>query len=89
MQQAFAIAFINGMGLQKSMGSAETALPAVQNIYSMVGRDAEEGAIPYCLGDNSGFVPFPPIASGLLLARMSRGALRLGMMSRQTHIHRK
>ena len=41
-------------------------LAAVQNIYSMVERDAEKGVLPYCLENNIGFVPFSPIASGLL-----------------------
>lgn len=48
-----------------------TPLSAVQNIYSMVERDAEKGVIPYCLEHNIGFVPFSPIASGLLSGKIT------------------
>ncbi len=43
-----------------------TPLTAIQNIYSMVERDCECRIIPYCMEHNIGFVPFSPIASGLL-----------------------
>ena len=46
-------------------------LAAVQNIYSMVERDSEEKVIPYCMEHNIGFVPFSPIASGLLSGKIT------------------
>lgn len=48
-----------------------TPLSAVQNIYSMVERDSESEVIPYCLKNNIGFVPFSPIASGLLSGKIT------------------
>ncbi len=48
-----------------------TPLSAVQNIYSMVERDAEKAVIPYCLKNGIGVVPFSPIASGLLSGRIT------------------
>ena len=48
-----------------------TPLTAIQNIYSMVERDAEARVIPYCMEHNIGFVPFSPIASGLLSGRIT------------------
>lgn len=48
-----------------------TPLTAIQNIYSMVERDSEEAVIPYCLEHNIGFVPFSPIASGLLSGKIT------------------
>lgn len=48
-----------------------TPLAAIQNIYSMVERDSEERVIPYCLEHNIGFVPFSPIASGLLSGKIT------------------
>ena len=48
-----------------------TPLSAIQNIYSMVERDSEERIIPYCMEHNIGFVPFSPIASGLLSGRIT------------------
>ncbi len=48
-----------------------TPLAAIQNIYSMVERDSETEIIPYCLANNIGFVPFSPIASGLLSGKIT------------------
>lgn len=48
-----------------------TPLTAIQNIYSMVERDSEDGIIPYCIEHNIGFVPFSPIASGLLSGKIT------------------
>lgn len=48
-----------------------TPLAAIQNIYSMVERDSESEIIPYCMAHNIGFVPFSPIASGLLSGKIT------------------
>ena len=48
-----------------------TPVSAVQNIYSMVERDSEKKVIPFCLENNIGFVPFSPIASGLLSGKIT------------------
>ena len=48
-----------------------TPLSAIQNIYSMVERDSEERIIPYCMAHSIGFVPFSPIASGLLSGKIT------------------
>ena len=48
-----------------------TPLTAIQNIYSMVERDNEKSIIPYCMENNIGFVPFSPIASGLLSGKIT------------------
>lgn len=48
-----------------------TPLAAIQNIYSMVERDCEAEIIPYCMEHNIGFVPFSPIASGLLSGKIT------------------
>ncbi len=48
-----------------------TPLAAIQNIYSMVERDSEAGILPYCMENNIGFVPFSPIASGLLSGKIT------------------
>ena len=48
-----------------------TPLTAIQNIYSMVERDSEAAIIPYCMAHDIGFVPFSPIASGLLSGRIT------------------
>ncbi|MBR0404010.1 MAG: aldo/keto reductase [Eggerthellaceae bacterium] len=51
-----------------------TPLAAIQNIYSMVERDSEEAIIPYCVEHDIGFVPFSPIASGLLSGKITTEA---------------
>lgn len=48
-----------------------TPLAAIQNIYSMVERDSEAEIIPYCVENSIGFVPFSPIASGLLSGKIT------------------
>lgn len=48
-----------------------TPLSAIQNIYSMMERDAENEVIPYCEAHNIGFVPFSPIASGFLSGKVT------------------
>ncbi len=48
-----------------------TPLSAIQNIYSMVERDSEAKIIPYCVKNRIGFVPFSPIASGLLSGKIT------------------
>ncbi len=48
-----------------------TPLTAIQNIYSMVERDVEKAVIPYCMKHSISFVPFSPIASGLLSGKIT------------------
>ena len=68
---------IRGWGLSQVdvdvIGRAQkvTPLAAIQNIYSMVERDCEAEVIPYCMENNIGFVPFSPIASGLLSGKIT------------------
>ena len=68
---------IRGWGLSQVdvdvIDAAQTVTPltAIQNIYSMVERDSEERIIPYCMEHNIGFVPFSPIASGLLSGKIT------------------
>lgn len=68
---------IKGWGLSQvdvniiSRAHKVTPLSAIQNIYSMVERDCEDRVIPYCLNHNIGFVPFSPIASGLLSGKIT------------------
>ncbi|UUX35152.1 aldo/keto reductase [Fundicoccus culcitae] len=49
----------------------ETPVAAVQNLYSMVERDAEKDIFPYCLANGITVVPFSPIASGLLSGKVT------------------
>ena len=68
---------IRGWGLSQvdvdviSRAQSVTPLTAIQNIYSMVERDSEAKIIPYCIQNDIGFVPFSPIASGLLSGKIT------------------
>ncbi|WP_303800139.1 aldo/keto reductase [Ruminococcus flavefaciens] len=68
---------IRGWGLSQvdvdviDSAQSVTPLTAIQNIYSMVERDCERRIIPYCMEHNIGFVPFSPIASGLLSGKIT------------------
>lgn len=68
---------IRGWGLSQvdvdiiSRAQRVTPLAAIQNIYSMVERDSERRVIPFCMEHNIGFVPFSPIASGLLSGKIT------------------
>ena len=68
---------IRGWGLSQVdvdvIGRAQSVTPlaAIQNIYSMVERNCEAEIIPYCMENDIGFVPFSPIASGLLSGKIT------------------
>jgi aryl-alcohol dehydrogenase-like predicted oxidoreductase len=51
-----------------------TRFTAVQNRYSLLVRDAERDVLPMCERLGLGFVPFFPLASGLLTGKYHRGA---------------
>ena len=69
--------FIRGWGLSQvdvdviDRAQRVTPLAAIQNIYSIVERDSEDAIIPYCIEHSIGFVPFSPIASGLLSGKIT------------------
>jgi aryl-alcohol dehydrogenase-like predicted oxidoreductase len=50
-----------------------TRFSAVQNQYSLLVRDAEREVLPVCERLGIGFVPFFPLASGLLTGKYRRG----------------
>ena len=68
---------IRGWGLSQvdvysiSKAHSITPLSAVQNLYNIFERDDEEKTIPYCLQHNIGYVPFSPVASGLLSGKIN------------------
>jgi aryl-alcohol dehydrogenase-like predicted oxidoreductase len=50
-----------------------TPFTAIQNEYSLLVRDAERDVLPTCERLGIGFVPFFPLASGLLTGKYRRG----------------
>ncbi|MGZ4165995.1 MAG: aldo/keto reductase [Solirubrobacteraceae bacterium] len=63
--------------LEEAAAAAEehglTPFTAVQNEYSLLEREAEEAVLPACERLGMGFVPFFPLASGLLTGKYRRG----------------
>jgi aryl-alcohol dehydrogenase-like predicted oxidoreductase len=50
-----------------------TPFTAIQNEYSLFVRDAERDVLPMCERLGLGFVPYFPLASGLLTGKYQRG----------------
>jgi aryl-alcohol dehydrogenase-like predicted oxidoreductase len=50
-----------------------TRFSAIQNEYSLLVREAEDDVLPACRRLGLGFVPFFPLASGLLTGKYGRG----------------
>ena len=77
MGQLIKEGLIRGWGLSQveadSIAKAHNITPvsAIQNLYNIFERDSEEKVLPYCLKNNIGFVPFSPIASGLLSGKIT------------------
>jgi aryl-alcohol dehydrogenase-like predicted oxidoreductase len=63
LREADAVARENGL----------TPFTAVQNEYSLLVRDAEDTVLPVCEELGIGFVPYFPLASGLLTGKYRRG----------------
>jgi aryl-alcohol dehydrogenase-like predicted oxidoreductase len=45
----------------------------VQNSYSLLDREAEQGVLPFCAEHGLGFTPFSPLAGGWLTGKYARG----------------
>jgi aryl-alcohol dehydrogenase-like predicted oxidoreductase len=63
IEEADAVAYERGL----------TPFTAVQNQYSLLVRDAERDVLPACERLGLGFVPYFPLASGLLTGKYQRG----------------
>ena len=45
----------------------------VQNSYSLLDREPEQGVLPFCAGHGLGFTPFSPLGGGWLTGKYRRG----------------
>jgi len=54
--------------------SGATRFISAQNLYSLIERDVEREVLPACEHFGLGFLPFFPLASGLLTGKYRRGA---------------
>jgi aryl-alcohol dehydrogenase-like predicted oxidoreductase len=53
--------------------AGQPPLSAIQNEYSLIKREAETTVLPLCRERDIGFVPYFPLASGLLTGKYKRG----------------
>ena len=59
--------------LEEAAGLAQEAYVSEQSEYSWLERDAEEELLPTCRRLGLGFIPYFPLASGLLTGKYRRG----------------
>ncbi len=58
---------------QQAVRPGAARFVSVQNEYSLLNREAEEAVIPECLRAGLSFIPYFPLASGLLTGKYRRG----------------
>jgi aryl-alcohol dehydrogenase-like predicted oxidoreductase len=89
--RAIGVSNFNVEQLDEAVRAGEIA--ALQNEYSLLERDAERAVLPRCRELGVGFVPYFPLASGLLTGKYRRGepppegtrlAARPGVLSDET-----
>ena len=80
MQELVETGKVRALGLSNvDVGLLEEAAPsgvevaAVQNRYSLVRREDDEGVLPICREHGIGYIPYFPLASGLLTGKYRRG----------------
>jgi aryl-alcohol dehydrogenase-like predicted oxidoreductase len=61
------------VGLLREAEATGVQVVAVQNRYSLVHRDDEDGVLPFCREHGIGYVPYFPLESGLLTGKYRRG----------------
>jgi aryl-alcohol dehydrogenase-like predicted oxidoreductase len=71
--RAFGVSNVDAAQLREAAELGGDRLAAVQNEYSLLERDAEEDVLPLARELGVGFVPYFPLASGLLTGKFRRG----------------
>ena len=70
---AFGASNLDAAQLREAAAQGDERLAALQNEYSLLVRDAEAEVLPLCREHGIGFVPYFPLASGLLSGKYRRG----------------
>jgi aryl-alcohol dehydrogenase-like predicted oxidoreductase len=65
------------VGLLEEAAASGVEVAAVQNRYSLVRREDDEGVLPFCREHGIGYVPYFPLASGLLTGEPPPAGTRL------------
>jgi aryl-alcohol dehydrogenase-like predicted oxidoreductase len=71
--RAFGVSNVDAAQLREAAELGGDRLAAVQNEYSLLERDAERDVLPLAHELGVGFVPYFPLASGLLTGKFRRG----------------
>jgi aryl-alcohol dehydrogenase-like predicted oxidoreductase len=69
--RAIGVSNVTLVELEEAAQSAQVA--SVQNEYSLLAREAEHDVLPCCRELGIGFVPYYPLAAGLLTVKYRRG----------------
>jgi aryl-alcohol dehydrogenase-like predicted oxidoreductase len=71
--RAFGVSNLDAAQLREAAALGDPRLAALQNEYSLLERDAERELLPLCREHGIGFVPYFPLALGLLTGKFRRG----------------
>ena len=72
--RAFGVSNLDAAQLREAAASGDPRLAALQNEYSLLERGAERELLPLCREHGIGFVPYFPLARGMLTGKFRRGA---------------
>jgi aryl-alcohol dehydrogenase-like predicted oxidoreductase len=71
--RAFGVSNLDAAQLREAAAFGDPRLVALQNEYNLLERDAERELLPLAREHGIGFVPYFPLASGLLTGKFRRG----------------
>jgi aryl-alcohol dehydrogenase-like predicted oxidoreductase len=71
--RAFGVSNLDAPQLREAIAAGDPRLAALQNEYSLLERGAERELLPLCREHGIGFVPYFPLAMGLLTGKFRRG----------------
>jgi aryl-alcohol dehydrogenase-like predicted oxidoreductase len=71
--RAYGISNVDAKQLREAAAAGDERLAALQNEYSLLERDAEREVLPLARELGVGFVPYFPLASGMLTGKYRRG----------------
>jgi aryl-alcohol dehydrogenase-like predicted oxidoreductase len=71
--RAIGVSNLDAAQLREAAAVGDERLAALQNEYNLLERGAERALLPLCREHGIGFVPYFPLASGLLTGKFRRG----------------
>ena len=71
--RAYGVSNLDAAQLREAIALGDPRLAALQNEYNLIERDAERELLPLCREHGIGFVPYFPLANGLLTGKFRRG----------------